>query len=363
MEASIEIESLAKASAALTTEDMRRLQAVCEAGESTLQSMAAQLVAIAAGSPILNSKTADGTPITVVTRTEHQLPSGQRVIRSGRHCEEYLLKNQFLRTVLPSGQVYTRALLQDPSPLIHGKKVDQIFQACLKDYDKASSLEEYLESLPETHGTQAKVKSKSSAQSSHVDEDVHALPWLAELDLKEGFAPPRFSPPPTSAGRVIGSEEKEEVLEEALFEEVMKKLAVARMALQEEGKDLPAEDYHTRVLGGPWLMKTKGIPFDAIQGFARSQMAKEFCQSRSFQQTFRSDYNAYGSEACGTLCRSWAHRMQWLLNQENGGHVSQKDVFSKDLLQKYSEPSEFVRLADDATGKLLARVKQIRAIG
>ena len=53
---------------------------------------------------MLTTKAADGTPITVVARTEHVLPSGQKVVRSGRHCEEHLVKRQVLRTVLPTGE-------------------------------------------------------------------------------------------------------------------------------------------------------------------------------------------------------------------------------------------------------------------
>jgi hypothetical protein len=61
-------------------------------------------------------------------------------MRSGRHCEEYLLKNQFIRTVLPTGECETCVLLQDPLALSHGKCVDKIFQACLKDWKSLRQL-------------------------------------------------------------------------------------------------------------------------------------------------------------------------------------------------------------------------------
>ena len=54
---------------------------VSEAGKEVLKDVALQLVARAGGSPMLTSKSADGTPITVVVRTEHSLPSGQKVAR------------------------------------------------------------------------------------------------------------------------------------------------------------------------------------------------------------------------------------------------------------------------------------------
>ena len=91
------IESLAKASGALTVAETRQMHRACEVGKAVLQSGAAQLVARAAGFPMLSSKSADGTPITVVTRTEHTLPSGQKVKRSGRECEEYLVKKRAQR--------------------------------------------------------------------------------------------------------------------------------------------------------------------------------------------------------------------------------------------------------------------------
>ena len=121
------------ASGCLAKQDMRDAARACEVGKAVLRVAAAELVAAAHGAPILNSKSADGTPINVAVRYASVLPSGARVRRYGRAGEEFLVKNQFLRVHLP-GTTMTRVLLQEPQPLSHGKSAAAIFQACKKDW-------------------------------------------------------------------------------------------------------------------------------------------------------------------------------------------------------------------------------------
>ena len=127
------LQRLSKASGQLSKPDVRALERVCEIGKVVLQHAAQELVSSAANCPMLNSKSADGTPISVVLRHRRQLPSGAIVERSGRECKDFLIKNQFLRAYLPGGYT-TRVVLQDPVTLTHGKSADAIFQACRKDW-------------------------------------------------------------------------------------------------------------------------------------------------------------------------------------------------------------------------------------
>ncbi len=127
------LQRLSKASGQLSKPDVRALERVCEIGKVVLQHAAQELVSSAANCPMLNSKSADGTPISVVLRHRRQLPSGAIVERSGRECKDFLIKNQFLRAYLPGGYT-TRVVLQDPVTLTHGKSADAIFQACGKDW-------------------------------------------------------------------------------------------------------------------------------------------------------------------------------------------------------------------------------------
>ena len=78
------------ASGCLAKHDMRDATRACEVGKAVLRVAAAELVAAAHGAPILNSKSADGTPINVAVRYASVLPSGARVRRYGRAGEEFL---------------------------------------------------------------------------------------------------------------------------------------------------------------------------------------------------------------------------------------------------------------------------------
>ena len=127
------IHELSRASAALSRGGIRAVQRVCEIGKEVLRTAFADLVSEAQGAPLLNSKSADGTPISFVLRTQRTLPSGSPLRRSGRQSAEFLVKNQFIRAHLPGG-CFTRALLQEPLPLKHGKTAHAILQACLKDW-------------------------------------------------------------------------------------------------------------------------------------------------------------------------------------------------------------------------------------
>ena len=129
------IQSLSGASHALSRGEQRDMFQLSTAGQHTLAARVTGLIERAAGSPMLTSKSADGTPITVVHRTRHHLPSGAVVVRSGRTCEEFLLKNQFVRARLPGSGVETMVLLQEPVLLAHGKTAERIWQACVRDWN------------------------------------------------------------------------------------------------------------------------------------------------------------------------------------------------------------------------------------
>ena len=128
------IEPLSKGSGALSRNEQRAMLRCSTAGQHVLADRAPDLVARADGCPMLTSKQADGTPLTVVLKTRHRLPSGQSVVRSGKSCEEFLLKNQFLRVALPGGRVETVVLVQEPVALVNGKKSGDIWEACRRDW-------------------------------------------------------------------------------------------------------------------------------------------------------------------------------------------------------------------------------------
>ena len=164
------------------------------------------------------------------------------------------------------------------------------------------------------------------------DEDVHEFPWLAELDISEGFHCREDSTTQSSASSGTSASVPTE-LDDELWAMAQQKLENARLALAKE-EEVSHSDFSTRVLGGAWLLKTKGIPFDAIQGAARNELAKEFCGRRLLQKTMRFDYNVYGGEHCGVLARAWCHRMQWLLNLELSLTVKPNEAFQLKHMQE-----------------------------
>ena len=129
------IEALARASGKLSRDEIREVLRVSEVGRATLDLAARQLVQNAQGLPLLTSKTADATPVTVVVRTSHTLGGSTTMVRrQGRTKEEFLLKNQFVRSRSAAGEVATSVMLQEPLPLTEGKTAGHIVLACIKDW-------------------------------------------------------------------------------------------------------------------------------------------------------------------------------------------------------------------------------------
>lgn len=129
-----ELQRLCHASGSFSKSDMRAAGRLCESGKEVLRNAAFEFLRDASGAAVLNSKSADGTPISVVVRSRRALPSGDVVARSGRQSSEFLIKNQFLRAFVPGQGCTTRVLLQEPVPLTHGKTALAIFSACGKDW-------------------------------------------------------------------------------------------------------------------------------------------------------------------------------------------------------------------------------------
>ena len=77
------LQRLSKASGQLSEPDVRALERISEIGKLVLRHAAQELVSSAANCPMLNSKSADGTPISVVLRHRRQLPSGAIVVLTG----------------------------------------------------------------------------------------------------------------------------------------------------------------------------------------------------------------------------------------------------------------------------------------
>ena len=134
------IQKLSRSSACLDPGQTRELAIACEAGKEVLARGADRLVRAAMGSPMLSSKSCDSTPICVAHRLSRTLPSGKKLRSSGRSAQDFLVKNQFLRYWSHTDGWCTRVLFSEPSPLQHGKSVNAILQASLRDWKSLRQL-------------------------------------------------------------------------------------------------------------------------------------------------------------------------------------------------------------------------------
>ena len=103
-----------------------------------------------------------------------------------------------------------------------------------------------------------------------------------------------------------------------------------------------SDNFRTAVLGGKDLMKRKGIPFDFVCGIAR--------------YTYRNSCQTYGPTQPGILCRSWVHKMQWFLNEEQTSEQGADTTFDASFFDRYKEPSELLNEeADPVCGAAFQR--------
>ena len=129
------ITELARCSGALTKPQEHRITQCCEVSKEVMASKARKMVAGANGMPLLTTKSADGTPVSVRVRYTFQAGRGAPVRRSGKETCEALVKNQFIRRLdAVTGQASTCVLLQEPIALQYGKTGPAIFKACMKDW-------------------------------------------------------------------------------------------------------------------------------------------------------------------------------------------------------------------------------------
>ena len=84
------IESLSKAGGWLKPSQIADIERCTEVGKTIIGISVRDLVAHAAGSPIIRSSSADGTPVQTARTQIYTLPSGSKFQRSGRETSELL---------------------------------------------------------------------------------------------------------------------------------------------------------------------------------------------------------------------------------------------------------------------------------
>ena len=112
----------------------------CEAAKEMLIRRAKALIGESLGSPVLSSKSCDGTPIRTKFHASGTLPSGKRVKSSGKQGREILVSNQFLRFKHPVEGWRGSCLLSEPVPLTCTKSAPAILSAARKTWASLRSL-------------------------------------------------------------------------------------------------------------------------------------------------------------------------------------------------------------------------------
>ena len=206
-------------------------------------------------------------------------------------------------------------------------------------------------------------KASPKEPASDQQELTQLFPWLQEkIDEEEGFEDPR----PSKKAKASSSEQFEAAplptkeLADEQIEVAMKSLDDSRAELAAHAGSTQ-EDFGTRALGSArWAMIHRGVACDAVQGFARNALAKDFLVSRDLKETRRFDVSAYGFTECGVLARAWASRAQYFLNAWYVQPELSGRPFPPHVVGGYEEPSEFTTLATHAAGRTRTSVQNVR---
>ena len=128
------VRRLAAHAGALRRDEARDLEKACEVVKAVSKEALVELVASAGPVPMLQSCSADGTPMLVSHQLALQLPSGQVVRRGGKASLELLMAVQFTRLTRGNGATETVVVANDPRPLTNGKGVGRLFEAARCDW-------------------------------------------------------------------------------------------------------------------------------------------------------------------------------------------------------------------------------------
>ena len=83
---------------------------------------------------MLIEMSAVGTPVVAFKHQSSRLPSGEVVHRKAKQTEDFLVRNQFARCMLPAGRVETRVVVYDPVRVKHSKTADAVAEVLTEDW-------------------------------------------------------------------------------------------------------------------------------------------------------------------------------------------------------------------------------------
>jgi hypothetical protein len=116
-------------------------------------------------------------------------------------------------------------------------------------------------------------------------------------------------------------------------------------------------DYQITLRGGENLHIRTGRYYDSIRAEAQTQQANDFASECQLNRSFAMDVILYSEEACKVICKGWAARMQFLLNQFVDNGCTWHDVF----LEGFEEDPAIEAAARDGDAALRRRIGAMRA--
>ena len=183
-------------------------------------------------------------------------------------------------------------------------------------------------------------------------------PWLLDV-YGESRSRPSSSSGRQAAGDVEGEAwvEEEDVDPEAVIEA----LAMARALWEDKQDATDVVHFAWSIRGGAWTAAHRGAAYDSFRSQAVTDRGKDFLRRHGLHQSATFSLASYGEGASSVMARYWVARMAFLFSLEEAS-VPGKLVFTDAAVGLFHEPVEFVELATEATGPLLARVGQLRTI-
>ena len=126
----------------------------------------------------------------------------------------------------------------------------------------------------------------------------------------------------------------------------------------------PSEEFGARILGCKWTKRHRGVAWDAVQGFARTDMAKSFCTLFEFHHTMRFGRGDFSRDEALLLVEGYCLRMAHYFSiwQDMGFGPMDFDAVAEDLDSVDDLELVEAMLAADDQGLFYEAAQRVRAL-
>ena len=135
-------------------------------------------------------------------------------------------------------------------------------------------------------------------------------------------------------------------------------MEVKRAEWDASGATTGSGAFKTSFLKGEWTMLNKGVPCDAVKGYASPKVAKDWCTKYDMPQGASFVLDFYGEAEAITLCKGWTSRMSHLyalwLAQEN-----EEYAFTAEDVSSWQQPAELAGVQAGLSTSQSKRIMQL----